>query len=100
LPSLAVTLLKGVIYRDGDERLWAALLDLQAQVRDYMKVLDLELVLDDAEGYAFLRSRPRRRRHRRFQAATPDCTPAVVLSGEPVAGPAAQEARRVRCRRW
>jgi hypothetical protein len=58
LPSLAVTLLKGVIYRDGDERLWAALLDLQAQVRDYMKVLDLELVLDDAEGYAFLRSRP------------------------------------------
>ncbi len=58
LPVLAVTLLKGVIYRDGDERLWAALLDLQAQVRDYMKVLDLELVLDEAEGYAFLRSRP------------------------------------------
>lgn len=58
LPSLAVTLLKGVIYRDGDERLWAALLDLQAQLRDYMKVLDLELVLDEAEGYAFLRSRP------------------------------------------
>lgn len=58
LPSLAVTLLKGVIYRDGDERLWAALLELQAQLRDYMKVLDLELVLDEAEGYAFLRSRP------------------------------------------
>jgi len=58
LPSLAVTLLKGVIYRDGDERLWAALLDLQAQLRDYMKVLDLELVFDEAEGYAFLRSRP------------------------------------------
>ena len=58
LPSLAVTLLKGVIYRDGDERLWAALLDLQAQLRDYMRVLDLELVLDEAEGYAFLRSRP------------------------------------------
>ena len=58
LPSLAVTLLKGVIYRDGDERLWAALLNLQAQLRDYMKVLGLELVLDEAEGYAFLRSRP------------------------------------------
>lgn len=58
LPALAVTLLKGVIYREGDERLWAALLDLQAQVRDYMNVLNLELVLDEAEGYAFLRSRP------------------------------------------
>ncbi|TVP81698.1 DUF4194 domain-containing protein [Thioalkalivibrio sp.] len=58
LPALAVTLLKGVIYRDGDERLWAALLELQAQVRDYMNVLNLDLVLDEAEGYAFLRSRP------------------------------------------
>ena len=58
LPALAVTLLKGVIYREGDERLWAALLDLQAQLRDYMNVLNLELVLDEAEGYAFLRSRP------------------------------------------
>jgi len=27
-------------------------------VRDYMAVLGLELVLDEAEGYAFLRSRP------------------------------------------
>lgn len=55
---LAVTLLKGVIYREGDERLWGALLDLQARVRDYVAVLGLELVLDEAEGYAFLRSRP------------------------------------------
>jgi hypothetical protein len=27
-------------------------------VRDYVAVLNLELVLDEAEGYAFLRSRP------------------------------------------
>ncbi len=58
LSTLAITLLKGVIYREGDERLWGALLDLQARVRDYVSVLGLELVLDDAEGYAFLRSRP------------------------------------------
>jgi hypothetical protein len=31
---------------------------LQARVRDYVAVLNLELVLDEAEGYAFLRSRP------------------------------------------
>ena len=58
LSTLAITLLKGVIYREGDERLWGALLDVQARVRDYVSVLGLELVLDEAEGYAFLRSRP------------------------------------------
>ena len=58
LSTLAITLLKGVIYREGDERLWGALLDLQARVRDYVSVLGLELVLDEAEGYAFLRGRP------------------------------------------
>jgi hypothetical protein len=58
LPVLAITLLKGVLYREGDERLWGALLELQARVRDYVAVLGLELVLDEAEGYAFLKSRP------------------------------------------
>jgi hypothetical protein len=58
LSVLLVGLLKSVLYRDGDERLWAALLNLQARVRDYVAVLGLELVLDEGEGYAFLKSRP------------------------------------------
>ena len=58
LSALAITLLKGVIYREGDERLWGGLLNLQARVRDYVSFLGLELVLDEAEGYAFLKSRP------------------------------------------
>lgn len=58
LSSLLIPLLKGVIYREADMALWGALLDLQARVRDYVTVLNLELVLDEAEGYAFLRSRP------------------------------------------
>src|SRR5207237_553315 len=45
-------------YREGDERQWAALLNLQARVRDYAAVLGLELILDEAEGHAFLKSRP------------------------------------------
>lgn len=57
LSALAVALLKGVIYREGDEALWGSLMNLQARVRDYMAVLGLDLVLDEAEGYAFLRSR-------------------------------------------
>lgn len=56
--ALAINLMKGVLYREGDERSWGALLDLQARLRDYMAVLGLELVLDEAEGYAFLKSRP------------------------------------------
>jgi hypothetical protein len=58
LSTLVITLLKGVLYREEDEHLWGALLSLQARVRDYVTVLGLDLVLDEAEGYAFLRSRP------------------------------------------
>lgn len=58
LSALVIVLLKGVIYQEADAGLWNALLNLQARVRDYTAVLGLELVLDEAEGYAFLRSRP------------------------------------------
>lgn len=58
LSTLAITLLKGVIYRESDEQLWGSLVNLQARVRDYVAVLGLDLALDEAEGYAFLRSRP------------------------------------------
>lgn len=56
LSSVVVPLLKGVIYQEGTPDLWNALLSLQARVRDYVAVLGLELVLDEAEGYAFLHS--------------------------------------------
>ncbi|MEF8747475.1 MAG: DUF4194 domain-containing protein [Candidatus Accumulibacter propinquus] len=58
LSALVIHLLKGVIYQEADAGLWNALLTLQSRVRDYVAVLNLELVLDEAEGYAFLRSRP------------------------------------------
>jgi Domain of unknown function (DUF4194) len=57
LSTLVVALLKGVIYREDDERLWGGLLNLQARVRDYVAVMALELMLDEAEGYAFLKGR-------------------------------------------
>jgi len=58
LSALVIPLLKGVIYQEADAGQWDALLTLQARVRDYVAVLNLELVLDEAEGYAFLRARP------------------------------------------
>lgn len=58
LTGLVVPLLKGVLYREDDAAQWAALLQLQPRVRDYVAVLALELVVDEAEGYAFLRAQP------------------------------------------
>lgn len=57
LPVLVITLMKGVILQESDERLWSLLLKMQTRVRDYVAVLGLELILDESEGYAFLRSR-------------------------------------------
>jgi len=56
LSSLIVPLLKGVLYREEDAALWAALLQLQPRVRDYVLVLGLNLEVDEAEGYAYLRA--------------------------------------------
>ena len=57
LAALVVPLLKGVIYQENDAAQWHALLRQQGAVRDYVAVLGLELALDEAEGYAFLRAR-------------------------------------------
>lgn len=57
LSALVVPLLRGVIYQETEPKQWSHLLNLQARVRDYVAVLGLELVLDEAEGYAYLQSR-------------------------------------------
>ncbi|QIT55839.1 DUF4194 domain-containing protein [Aquisalimonas sp. 2447] len=54
---MLITLFKGVLYQDQHPQYWQALLDYQARVRDHVSVLGLELMLDEAEGYAFLRHR-------------------------------------------
>jgi hypothetical protein len=58
LPLAVTQLMKGVVYRDTHEVPWHHLLQLQPQVRDYVAVMGLTVVIDEAEGYAFLRSRP------------------------------------------
>lgn len=58
LSRLMVLLLKGVQYRDDDEALWGSLQRLQSRVREHAGVLLLDLVLDEAEGFAFLKGRP------------------------------------------
>ncbi|WP_239014019.1 DUF4194 domain-containing protein [Archangium violaceum] len=58
LSPLVISLMKGVMWREDNERHWQQLLSLQARVRDHVAVLGLRLELDEAEGYALLRQRP------------------------------------------
>lgn len=55
LSRVLITLMKGVTYRESEPHLWQALLALQARAREHVAVLGLELILDEAEGYAYLR---------------------------------------------
>ena len=57
LSPLLIALMKGVVYQEQDVARWQQLLEFQARVRDYVAVLGLELMLDEAEGYAWLRTR-------------------------------------------
>ena len=71
LSSVVIPLLKGVLYQEDNPRSWVSLLNLQARVQDYVAVLGLELILDEAEGFAFLRSR-------RDDEENPDDIPRLV----------------------
>lgn len=54
LGPVVVKLMKGVVYRDAHEAEWQDLVLLESQVCDYVRVIGLELVMDEAEGYAYL----------------------------------------------
>jgi len=58
LSTVVINLMRGPVYRDSHERTWNCLLGLRPQVADYVKIMNLEVFVDEAEGYAFLRSRP------------------------------------------
>lgn len=58
LSVIVVNLLKGPIYRDTHERAWALLVTQRNQVADFVNVLGLQVLVDEGEGYAYLRSRP------------------------------------------
>lgn len=55
LPAILVALLRNVVYREQAPELWRDMLGLQALARDHLKLLGLELLIDEAEGYAYLR---------------------------------------------
>lgn len=57
LPRILVALMKGVVYRENDAALWQSLEALQAAAHDQVSLLGLQLIVDESEGYAYLRQR-------------------------------------------
>ncbi len=58
IPTVVISLLKGPVYRDTHEQTWDSLLRLQREAADYLSVIGLNVTVDEAEGYAYLRTRP------------------------------------------
>jgi hypothetical protein len=51
-----IELMRGVVYRESQENAWATLDRHGAAVRDHFATIGVEVTLDEAEGYAYLRS--------------------------------------------
>jgi hypothetical protein len=55
LSPVLISLLKGVVYQDQQQKIWQDLVNLQGPVSDYVAVLGLDLFIDEAEGFAYLK---------------------------------------------
>ena len=54
--TVVIALMKGVMYADDNPKLWQQILNLQARIRDYVKLINLELVIFEDEGFAWLKT--------------------------------------------
>ena len=51
-----VRLLKGVFYKEDEEKAWFALLQEEASIKEYLQTIGLEFLIDTAEGFAYVRN--------------------------------------------
>ncbi len=54
--SAIIDLMRGVVYRESQEDTWGALSRHGAAVRDHFATIGVDVIVDDPEGYAYLRS--------------------------------------------
>ena len=54
--QLLINLMRGPVYRDEREALWRQLLGLRRRIDDYVRLLGMTVEVDEAKGYAYLRS--------------------------------------------
>ncbi|GGM36305.1 DUF4194 domain-containing protein [Promicromonospora citrea] len=55
--TAVIGLMRGVVYRESDETRWVALGRHAGPVRDHFAAIGVDVVIDDVEGYAYLRAR-------------------------------------------
>jgi hypothetical protein len=60
LSLVIIQLMKGVVYESENPKIWQDLINLQNQVRDYLKVINVRLMLSEDEGFAWLSNRSER----------------------------------------
>lgn len=58
IATAIIRLLQGVVYRESAEDSWLTLARSGAGVRDHFARIGVDVVVDEDEGYAYLRSRP------------------------------------------
>ncbi len=58
LGEVLIALYKGIVYQDRESRRWQDLIDLQSGIQDHISVIGMQLIVDEAEGYAYLQQRP------------------------------------------
>lgn len=54
--TAVIELMRGVVYREQHEDSWGTLERHPAPVRDHFAAIGVDVVVDDSEGYAYLRS--------------------------------------------
>jgi hypothetical protein len=48
---LAITLLKGIVYKEDDIKLWESLVEMENELREYFSKINLELIIDKDFAY-------------------------------------------------
>jgi hypothetical protein len=56
--SAIIRLMQGVVYRESDADTWLTLDRAGAGVRDHFATIGVDIVVDEDEGFAYLRTRP------------------------------------------
>lgn len=56
IAAAIIELMRGVVYREHSEETWAVLSRHGGPVRDHFEAIGVDVVVDDTEGYAYLRT--------------------------------------------
>ena len=57
ISEVLIHLMKGILYKEEKPLLWERLSLQQAAVRDYLSIINLDVVIHDSDGFAYLKNR-------------------------------------------